>query len=169
MPKNHANAWFFMLWRRNFLYWNRRWHFAFSASKEDLNGRFFIFKRCESRFGEKFPNTALFYCEKLSQSLKRFLGSNAEPVESHYSRLVRHYIIAEKRIRTTFSRIEIFRKKMRHKVSSPRVTSIDIAVIVPKCKSIGLYLIISWVLTNPLDCVTIYSHDVLCRTLQPDQ
>ena len=54
-----------------------------------------------------------------------------------------HYIIAEKRIRTTFSRIEIFRKKMRHKVSSPRVTSIDIAVIVPKCKSIGLYLIIS--------------------------
>ena len=82
---------FFMLWRRNFLYWNRRWHFAFSASKEDLNGRFFVFKRNESRFEEKFPNTALFYCEKLSQSFRRFLVRYAEPVESHYSRLVRHF------------------------------------------------------------------------------
>ena len=74
-----------------FLYWNRRWHFVFSASKEDLNGRFFIFKRNESRFGRKIPKSALFYPEKLSQSFWRFLVRYAEPVESHYSRLVRHF------------------------------------------------------------------------------
>ena len=56
-----------------------------------MNGRFFVFKRIESRFGEKFPNTALFYCKKLSQSFWRFLVRYAESVESHHSRLVRHF------------------------------------------------------------------------------
>ena len=58
----------------------------------DLNGRFFIFKRTQSRFGRKIPKSALFYFEKLSQSFWRFLVRYAEPVESHYSRLVRHFL-----------------------------------------------------------------------------
>ncbi len=59
-----------------------------------MNGRFFIFKRIESRFGEKFPKSALFYCEKLSQSFRRFLVRYAELIGSHHSRLVRHFFVS---------------------------------------------------------------------------
>ena len=49
-----------------------------------MNGRFFIFKRCESRFGRKIPKSALFYCEKLSQSFRRFLVRYDELIEIKY-------------------------------------------------------------------------------------
>ena len=83
---------FLRIWTLKFHSQNRGSPKAFFECFWDLNGRFFIFKRNESRFGEKFPNTALFYCEKLSQSFRRFLVRYAEPVESHYSRLVRHFL-----------------------------------------------------------------------------
>lgn len=50
----------------------------------DSNGRFFIFKTFESRFGEKFPKSALFYCKNLSQSFWRFFVRYAELVEIKY-------------------------------------------------------------------------------------
>ncbi len=64
---------------------------AFFECFWDLNGRFFIFKIIESRFGRKIPKSALFCCENLSQSFWRFLVCYAEPIESHYSRLVRYF------------------------------------------------------------------------------
>ena len=85
---------FLHVWTLKFYSQNRGSPKAFFECFWDLNGRFLIFKRIESRFGEKIPKSALFYCEKLSQSFRRFLVRYAESVESHYSRLVRHFFIS---------------------------------------------------------------------------
>ena len=82
---------FLRIWTLKFHSQNRGSPKAFFECFWDLNGRFFIFKRTQSRFGRKIPKSALFYCEKLSQSFRRFLVRYAESVESHYSRLVRHF------------------------------------------------------------------------------
>ena len=63
---------------RKFYSKNRGSPKAFFECFWDLNGRFFIFKIIESRFGRKIPKSALFYCEKLSQSFRRFLVRYAE-------------------------------------------------------------------------------------------
>ena len=125
---------FLLLWRRNFLYENRRWHFAFSASKEDLNGRFFIFKRTQSRFGEKIPNTALFCPENLSQSFRRFLVCYAESVESHHSRLVRHfcfplYIYKEREL-MPMKKIT-FNAPLNHKAHNYKPMQIEVEKVIP--------------------------------------
>ena len=72
---------FLRMWTLKFYSQNRGSPKAFFECFWDLNGRFFIFKRCESRFGEKIPKSALFYPEKLSQSFWRFLVRYAEPIE----------------------------------------------------------------------------------------
>ena len=85
---------FLRMWTLKFYSQNRGSPKAFFECFWDLNGRFFIFKRTRSRFGSKIPKSALFYCEKLSQSFWRFLVRYAESVESHYSRLVRHFLFS---------------------------------------------------------------------------
>ena len=83
---------FLRIWTLKFHSQNRGSPKAFFECFWDLNGRFFIFKITRSRFGRKIPKSALFYCEKLSQSFRRFLVRYAEFVESHHSRLVRHFL-----------------------------------------------------------------------------
>ena len=72
---------FLRIWTLKFYSQNRGSPKDFFEYFWDLNGRFFIFKRTQSRFGEKIPKSALFYPEKLSQSLKRFLVRYAELIE----------------------------------------------------------------------------------------
>ena len=72
---------FLRIWTLKFYSQNRGSPKAFFECFWDLNGRFFIFKRTQSRFGEKIPKSALFYPEKLSQSLKRFLVRYTELIE----------------------------------------------------------------------------------------
>ena len=72
---------FLRIWTLKFYSQNRGSPKDFFECFWDLNGRFFIFKRTQSRFGEKIPKSALFYPEKLSQSLKRFLVRYAELIE----------------------------------------------------------------------------------------
>lgn len=47
----------------------------------DLNGRFWILQRFQSRFGRKIPNSALYFCKKLSQSFKPNIVAFAELIE----------------------------------------------------------------------------------------
>jgi len=47
----------------------------------DLNGRFLILQRFESRFGRKIPKSALYFCEKLSQNFKLNIVAFAELIE----------------------------------------------------------------------------------------
>ena len=72
---------FLRMWTLKFYSQNRGSPKAFFECFWDLNWRFLIFKRIESRFGEKIPKPALFYCEKLSQSFRRFLVRYAELIE----------------------------------------------------------------------------------------
>jgi len=47
----------------------------------DLNGRFLILQRFESRFGRKIPISALYFYKNLSQSFKPNIVAFAELIE----------------------------------------------------------------------------------------
>lgn len=72
---------FLRIWTLKFHSQNRGSPKALFECFWDLNGRFLIFMRIESRFGRKIPNSALFYCKNLSQSFRRFLVRYAELIE----------------------------------------------------------------------------------------
>ncbi len=122
------------IWTLKFHSQNRGSPKVFFECFWDLNGRFFIFKRNESRFGEKFPKSALFYCEKLSQSFRRFLVRYAESVESHYSRLVRHflfplYIIKESEM--MLMKKITFNALLNHKAHNYKPMQIEVEKVIP--------------------------------------
>ena len=59
MPKKSDFSNFLRMWTLKFYSQNRGSPKAFFECFWDLNGRFFIFKRFESRFGRKIPKSAL--------------------------------------------------------------------------------------------------------------
>ncbi len=122
------------MWTLKFYSQNRGSPKAFFECFWDLNGRFFIFKRCESRFGRKIPKSALFYCEKLSQSFRRFLVRYAEPVESHYSRLVRHFYFPDtinKESEMMPMKKITFNALLNHKAHNYKPMQIEVEKVIP--------------------------------------
>ena len=108
--------------------------FSLFSLKSGLERAFFIFKTIESRFGRKIPKSALFYPEKLSQSLKRFLVRYAESVESHHSRLVRHFLFPTtllKRKRDDAHEKITFNALLNHKAHNYKPMQIEVEKVIP--------------------------------------
>ncbi len=125
---------FLRIWTLKFYSQNRGSPKAFFECLWDLNGRFFIFKRTQSRFGEKFPNTALFYPEKLSQSFRRFLVRYAELIGSHYSRLVRLFYFPDtinKESEMMPMKKITFNALLNHKAHNYKPMQIEVEKVIP--------------------------------------
>ena len=90
---------------------------------------------------EKFQSLLLFYKrfmlnppENLSQSFWRFLGSNAEPVGSHHSRLVRHFYFPDtinKESEMMPMKKITFNAPLNHKAYSYEPMKIEVEKVIP--------------------------------------
>ena len=98
-----------------------------------MNGRFLIFKRIESRFGRKIPKSALFYCENLSQSFRRFLVYYAELIEIKYLDWFGFFISPIHYIESEMMPMKkiTFNAPLNHKAYSYEPMQIDVEKVIP--------------------------------------
>ena len=121
------------IWTLKFHSQNRGSPKAFFKCFWDLNGRFFIFKRTRSRFGRKIPKSAPFYCEKLSQSFRRFLVRYAELIGIKYLDWFGFFISPTHYIESEMMPMKkiTFNAPLNHKAYSYEPMQIEVEKIIP--------------------------------------